>query len=338
MTEQTSLNHDFSHYQPLAEQGDAEAQYQLGLCYAQGNGVEKNFREAGRYWLMAGKQNHAYALLYLGKLFEKGAGVPQDYARACQCYQVAGQQNLAEGKVHLAMLYLQGLGVAQDAKKAINLFIQGAEQGDATAQYNLAIAYEKGMGGLSENNEQAIFWYQQAVNQGYEPAKKRLERIGMTHNQSSETAEDLFQQGVAILQHDLGNAFAQFEQSAQQNFAKAQYNMGVAHAFGVANVALNLAKSVEYLQKSAEQGYRNAHFLLGWLYQTQQNLKNDTQALTHYEKASELGHAQAQYALYQMYETGNGVAKNPETALMWLRQSAKQGYGVAYQRLEQLIP
>ncbi|ELA09021.1 hypothetical protein MOMA_01390 [Moraxella macacae 0408225] len=335
MTEQTSIQHDFSHYQTLAEQGDPEAQYQLGLCYAQGLGVEKNFREAARYWLMASKQNHAYALLYLGKLFEKGAGIPKDYTKAYQCYQVASQHNLSEGKVRLGMLYLQGLGVERSAKKAVNLFIQGAEQGDVVAQYNLAIAYEKGMGGLSQNTGQAIFWYQQAVNQDYEPAKKRLERIGMTNET---TAEEMFKQGVDKLQHDLKKAFAQFEQSAQQNFAKAQYNMGIAYAFGLADVETNLTKSVAYLQKSAKQNYRNAHFLLGWLYQTQQNLKDEQQALMHYKKASELGHAQAQYALYQMYATGNGVTKNPETALMWLRQSAKQGYGVAYQRLQQLIP
>lgn len=89
-----------------------------------------------------------------------------------------------------------------------------------------------------------------------------------------------------------------------------------------------------YLQKSAEQEFRPAHFVLAWLYQTEENIEK---AVWHYQKAGELGHAQAQYFLSEMYASGNGVAKDDEISLSWLRQSAKQGYTLAYQRLEQLI-
>lgn len=340
---------DINDYQQKANNGDAEAQYQLGLCYAKGLGVEKNFRESARYWLQASKQQHSQALVGLGKLFEKGVGVPQDYTKAYQCYHVATAQNLAEAKVRLAMLYMQGFGVEQDPKKAVQLFIQAAEQGDATAQYNLAVAYEKGLGGFVQNPEQATFWYQQSADLGYAPAVNRLaENLDkQTDNQASNVdAEAIFVNATQKIKNQLHDAMMDFQHSAEHGFAKAQYNVGIAHLFGVGGVAQNTDLAVEFLQKSAKQDFRPAHFVLGWYYQGGFNVANfqqavnidNTQALYHYEKAGELGHAQAQYFLAKMYETGNGVDKNDETALSWLRQSAKQGYGVAYQRLEQLIP
>ncbi len=242
---------DINDYQQKANNGDAEAQYQLGLCYAKGLGVEKNFRESARYWLQASKQQHAQALVGLGKLFEKGVGVPQDYTKAYQCYHAATAQNLAEAKVRLAMLYMQGFGVEQDPKKAVQLFIQAAEQGDATAQYNLAVAYEKGLGGFVQNPEQATFWYQQSADLGYAPAVNRLaENLDkQTDNQASNVdAEAIFVNATQKIKNQLHDAMTDFQHSAEHGFAKAQYNVGIAHLFGVGGVAQNTDLAVEFLQ------------------------------------------------------------------------------------------
>lgn len=325
---------DITDYQTKAEQGDAEAQCQLGVCYAQGKGVEKNLAQSARYWLMASKQHHPQALVYLGKLFEKGVAVPQDFGKAVQCYQSAIAQNSAEAKVYLAMLYLQGNGVVVDEKQAVSLLIQSAEQANPIAQFQLGQAYEYGLGGLTQNVEQAQFWYNQSAEQDYEPAKQALQQVDNQTN-PNDNAEDLFNQGVESLQTNIGEAINHFAKSAEQNFAKAQYNTALAYLFAVGGVDKDVALATEFLQKSAEQDFRPAHFVLGWLYQME---NQPDKAVLHYQKAGELGHAQAQYFLSKLYEAGNGVAQNDETALTWLRQSAKQGYGLAYQRLEQLIP
>lgn len=292
---------DITDYQTKADAGDAEAQYQLGICYAQGKGVEKNLAQSARYWLLAGKQQHAYALIYLGKLFEKGVGVPQDFGKAFQCYQSACTKNIAEAQFCLAMLYLQGLGVAQDEEQAVQLLHQSAEQ-----QYQPAI-------------------------QSLQQLKNKDENL----DNNTVAAERCFHQGVENLQTNIAEAVSHFAKSAQQNFAKAQYNLGLAYLFSLGGMAQDKTLAIENLQKSAEQDFRPAHFVLAWLYQQEKNFE---QAVLHYQKAGELGHAQAQYFLFKLYETGNGVAKDDDIALSWLRQSAKQGYGLAYQRLEQLIP
>lgn len=105
-------------------------------------------------------------------------------------------------------------------------------------------------------------------------------------------AEKLFIQGVENLQINLADAMQDFAKSAEQDFAKAQYNIGLAYVFSLVGFEKNLDLAKAYLQKSAEQEFRPAHFVLAWLYQTEENIEK---AVWHYQKAGELGHAQAQY-------------------------------------------
>ena len=60
---------------PLADIGDADAQYVLGLMYASGYGVEQNFYNAGRMYRQAGEQGHVGAQVNLGSLLENCRGI-----------------------------------------------------------------------------------------------------------------------------------------------------------------------------------------------------------------------------------------------------------------------
>jgi TPR repeat protein len=81
-----------------ASNSDADAQVILGNMYSQGQGVELDYTEAGRWWLKAADQGNAAAQFNLGLQYVKGVGVAQDYARwfrkaASQGYEAA-QDNL----------------------------------------------------------------------------------------------------------------------------------------------------------------------------------------------------------------------------------------------------
>ena len=65
-----------------AEQGDAEAQFSLGVMYATGEGIFKDDAEAVRWYRLAAKQGHASAQFNLGVRYANGAGVPEDDAEA----------------------------------------------------------------------------------------------------------------------------------------------------------------------------------------------------------------------------------------------------------------
>jgi uncharacterized protein len=75
---QTALRH----WQPLATQGNAEAQFWLGMLYGSGDGVEQDFEEKIKWWRMAAERGHEVAQGLLGTSYLISEGVPQDYAEA----------------------------------------------------------------------------------------------------------------------------------------------------------------------------------------------------------------------------------------------------------------
>ncbi len=76
-------------WRPLAEQGHAEAQHNLGLLYGNGRGVSQDDAEALGWWRKAAEQGHAEAQFNLGFMYYNGRGVPQDYAQAHMWYHLA---------------------------------------------------------------------------------------------------------------------------------------------------------------------------------------------------------------------------------------------------------
>jgi len=66
----------------LAEQGDADAQNNLGNMYDQGDGVTRDYKEAAKWFRMAAEQGNALAQYHLGILYANGEGVTKGYIQA----------------------------------------------------------------------------------------------------------------------------------------------------------------------------------------------------------------------------------------------------------------
>jgi uncharacterized protein len=75
---------------PLANQGHAAAQFNLGFMYAFGRGVPQDYAEAMRWFRKAADQGDASSQFILGGLYDSGEGVPQDYVKAHKWYNLAG--------------------------------------------------------------------------------------------------------------------------------------------------------------------------------------------------------------------------------------------------------
>jgi len=67
---------------PLAEQGNAKSQYNLGRMYASGQGVPQDHAKAVKWYRKAADQGDASARFNLGLMYALGQGVPQDHAEA----------------------------------------------------------------------------------------------------------------------------------------------------------------------------------------------------------------------------------------------------------------
>ncbi|MBI4384500.1 MAG: sel1 repeat family protein [Nitrospinae bacterium] len=67
---------------PLAEDGNAAAQYQLGLLYEGGKGVRKDLKEAAKWIREAAEQGIADAQIVLSNKYQNGEGVRKDLTEA----------------------------------------------------------------------------------------------------------------------------------------------------------------------------------------------------------------------------------------------------------------
>ena len=84
---------DIDQLRKAAESGDVEAQWNLGVAYANGDGIEENDEEALKWFLLAAELGYAEAQDTLGFLYSSGHGVPQDFEEALKWYQLAADQD-----------------------------------------------------------------------------------------------------------------------------------------------------------------------------------------------------------------------------------------------------
>ena len=101
-------------WKPLVEEGNAIAQYNLGLIYDEGLGVPQDYKEAVRLYTLAAKQGHAKAQYNLGLMYRNKQVVPQDYEEAVRLYTLAAEEGFAEAQNNLANRFYYGQGVIED--------------------------------------------------------------------------------------------------------------------------------------------------------------------------------------------------------------------------------
>ncbi len=108
--------------QPLAENGEPEAQYRLAVQYQAGLGVVHNPLQAYHWMREAAEQNHGLALHGLGIMYLYGECVDKDEREAAVWLHRAADQGLEGSMAALAGMYEQGLGVEKNPEKARALF------------------------------------------------------------------------------------------------------------------------------------------------------------------------------------------------------------------------
>ncbi len=161
----------------LAKNGDAKAQYNVGLMYAQGQGAKADLHKAMEWYEKAAKQDIAKAQYNLAQIYHK-LGDSQDHAyeKAKYWYEKAAQQGIAQAYNNLGALYLEGKGIAQDEKKALEQFKIAAEKGDANAQLNAAILYLEGKG-TPVDKMKAYEYFKKALQGGKTEAQSYLDAL-----------------------------------------------------------------------------------------------------------------------------------------------------------------
>jgi|GEM_PF-1658613 len=154
-----------------AEQGHAYAQANLCFrCYS-----ANNFPEAFAWCQRAAHSQLAWAQYNLGLMYRKGEGVEQSNTEAAHWYRLAANQNFPEAQLKLADLYYLGLGVPLSYTQAAAWYRKAAEQGNPEAQFQLGHLYAVGQG-VEHDYPQSRHWIRQAALQGHEQALRELKR------------------------------------------------------------------------------------------------------------------------------------------------------------------
>ncbi len=116
-------------WRPLAEHGDAEAQFAIGTLYYGGIGVPVDRVESSYWFLRAAQQGYVPAQYNLGNAYKRGEGVRQNDRRAVMWWRKAAEQGFGAAQFNLANAYFEGAGVEKNREEALRLLRLSAENG-----------------------------------------------------------------------------------------------------------------------------------------------------------------------------------------------------------------
>ena len=146
-------------WRPLAEQGDALAQYNLGVLYRKGRGVLQDDVHARQWYKKAAAQGQAKAQFNLGTLYLNGEGVPKDYQQALRWFRLAADQGEALAQTKIGIMYDDGQGVPRDFVQAHKWYNLAAMNGDKpAAELRDALAKQMTPAQIAEAQQLAREW------------------------------------------------------------------------------------------------------------------------------------------------------------------------------------
>ncbi len=190
-----------------AEQGDADAQLNLGKSYYTGDGVEQDYKEAVKWFRLAADQGVAEAQINLGVCYYTGQGAKQNYKEAVKWFRLAAEQGIAKAQFSLGICYANGIGVKEDYKEAIKWYKLAAENGHKQSLFSLALC-------LYENVDygESYEWFVKARDAGIEDSWYYLGWLYYTgegpecdENKAYECWDKVIGEDQADLQYEIGN-------------------------------------------------------------------------------------------------------------------------------------
>ena len=224
-----------------AKNGDRSAQNTLGIHYATGQNVPRNYKTAVHWFQQAAHQQLPEAQNNLASIHIRGLAGVYDPIAARYWFSQAAERGFAEAQFALGVIYAKGYGVPPVPSLAADWFRKAAEQGHVRAQANLGALYQQGAG-LPQNSERGAYWIRKAADQGFAPAQNAL---GM-----------LYELGVGVVE-DAETAARYYKYAAAQGHAEAQYNLGRLYHKGL-GLPEDQRRAQNWFRKAAALGYKPA--------------------------------------------------------------------------------
>jgi TPR repeat protein len=149
-----------------AQEGDRQAQYDLGMVYYSGKDeIPRNMELGAEWFLKSAKQGHTEAQFAIGRCYFYGRGVPRDKVLGVEWYHQAALKDHIQATYELGDCYFIGEGVERDHAKSIEWFSKSAAQGEKGAQFRIARILETGDPSV-RNPLQALEEYKKSASGG----------------------------------------------------------------------------------------------------------------------------------------------------------------------------
>ncbi len=336
----------FEILKPLADSGDPKSQNMVGFLFVMGYGVDSSNKQATRYYQMAAEQGYADAQYNLARQYLNGSGVEKSTANAIKWFEKAAALGIEDATKKLKELQpttipkgfslYKSKGSSKENKtltqaeiieivhkgylaynsgdysKSFEIWSKAAQAGDAVAQTNLSIQYSYGVG-TELSKDKALFWLNKALAQNYSNAYQftaTLHLKGLFYPKSK------------------SKAFEYYQEAANLGDLKSIYALGeINETWG------NLDAAFKKYKKAAELGYPEAQAMMGLIYEGNSSafkkekfIPVDLEKSMHwFLKSAKNGFHYAIYTVGYNYKTGRGVEKSLVKAHYWFKQCARMG-------------
>jgi TPR repeat protein/serine/threonine protein kinase len=191
----------FNKIKESAREGNAIAEYALGLMHERGTGVERDIRMALSCYLRSAKQGYIAAQNNVGKLYEEGnekGGITQNYQKAAKWYR------------------------------------RSAKQGSALGQFLLGELYKDNCIGSYDSLKEAVLWYREAVIGGEKVARDRLNSLKDKGHPEAECVYGELRLIDTLMGYpDYAVAYNYLERAEKQGHRRARCYLGLMYEYGL---------------------------------------------------------------------------------------------------------
>lgn len=292
---------------PLAESGDLESQYFLGIAYK-----DHTYKivdcEKSIYWLTkAAENNHVESQMELHGIYRSGNITPKDLKKA-ELWLTKAYEN----KYNLAIIYMidalrKGTFGNKNPKKAIEILLDNIEANDSNFQNLLGAAYLEG-DGVAINENLAFRYFSIAVEKGDTNAMVNLGEMYLKNQSYSPEVLDPKSYGMNLL-----------EESAKRGNIEAAMRLGEIFEFGKFDIEKSIPNSIQWYEKAAEHSHESATLSLVDLYFNEPSSQNIEKGMYWLKKmAIEKGNPIAQFHLGYQYIFGKNIEKDEKKGIFWL--------------------
>lgn len=160
--EDKDLRQSVFYFREAAVMGHSGAQYELGVAYCSGRGIEHDGTEALKWFRLSSAQGYPKALHNMGVRNAIGKDVPKNAEEAAGLFLAAARQGHALSQFKLAVMLKLGWGIPQDGEEAVKWLKRAGETGQSELNSSLADT-------MMQADDRAL-WFKEALAHGYTPS------------------------------------------------------------------------------------------------------------------------------------------------------------------------